>query len=65
MEEDIDFKEGDKVFIRWFGGNSGTYKLHKDKYDNYWVYDSFTGEVNYKAGQVFSDTESVELVEDI
>ena len=60
----MEFKEGDKVFIRWVGGNSGTYKLHKDKYGHYWVYMNTSGgeEVNRKAGEVFVDTESVELL---
>ncbi len=55
------FKEGDKVFIRWNGGNSGSYTLHEDNYGRFYVYD-FMGDVNYKAGEVFVDTESVEVL---
>lgn len=58
------FKEGDQVYIRWSGGNSGEYVLHEDtKFGRFYVYDSM-GNVNYGAGEVFHDTESVELVEE-
>tara|TARA_Y100001956_G_scaffold48961_1_gene47596 strand:- start:2625 stop:2804 length:180 start_codon:yes stop_codon:yes gene_type:complete len=59
----MEFKAGDKVFIRWLGGNSGEYILCA-YYGKYYVEDSFTGEPNIKAGEVFIDTESVELVDD-
>lgn len=64
-----EFKDGDKVFIRWEGGNSGEYtlaKLTSNKGRVSWgVYmDTSHGQtVNFNAGEVFVDTESVELVE--
>lgn len=60
----VEFKEGDKVFIRWMGGNSGIYKLHQGKYNRWYVYMNTSAgeEVNYNAGEVFVDTERVELV---
>ena len=66
MEE---FKDGDKVFIRWGGGSSGEYILAKTTRKtglvSWHVYMNRGGElvVNYDAGEVFVDTESVELVE--
>jgi hypothetical protein len=59
----MDFKSGAKVFIRWVGGNSGDYTLC-EHYGRFYVEDSVTGEPNVKAGEVFVDTESVELVDE-
>ena len=59
-----EFNEGDRVFIRWNGGNSGEYTLVRGesfKRDNWYVLDSM-GNINYNGGRVFEDTESVEYV---
>ena len=61
----VEFKEGDKVFIRWNGGNSGEYTLVKGEgfeCNNWYVLDTI-GNINYEGGIVFVDTEIVELVE--
>lgn len=60
-----EFKDGDKVFIRWEGGNSGEYILAKVVRHwgevQWYVYMEVGGElvVNYDAGWVFVNTESV------
>lgn len=59
----MEFKSGDKVFIRWIGGNSGEYTLC-EHHGRFYVEDSFTKEPNVKAGEVFIDTESVELLDE-
>jgi hypothetical protein len=62
MQEE--FKEGDKVFIRWYGGNSGDYTLVKGEshHSHIWYTLDMMGNINYNAGKVFEDTESVELL---
>ncbi len=59
-----DFKEGDKVFIRWNGGNSGEYTLVRGEsyHSDRWYTLDMMGNINYNAGEVFVDTESVEHV---
>lgn len=59
----MEFKTGDKVFIRWKGGNSGEY-IPCEYHGKCYIEDSLTGEPNIIAVDVFVDTEIVELVDD-
>ena len=57
-----EFNEGDRVFIRWKGGNSGEYTLVKGEshHSHLWYTLDSVGNINYNGGRVFEDTEVVE-----